>query len=118
VKVYATAVTTFAAGHILPGDSMCGRQHGHDWTVRVVLEGNIDPKTGAVADSHSLAGDLVRIAVELDRENLNSMLPAVTPTCEGIALYIRERLLLTYPSLAEVEVSFGSYGARVISEKR
>ena len=64
--------------------------HGHNYTLEVTVEGEVDPRTGYVID----LGDLKRIAQRelvdhLDHKNLNLDVPFMTgtiPTTENLVL--------------------------------
>jgi 6-pyruvoyltetrahydropterin/6-carboxytetrahydropterin synthase len=70
--------------------------HGHDYVLEVSVRGEVDPKSGRVADVAALDA-LVREQVlePLDHRDLNSEVPAFAsrvPTTENLALEIRSRL--------------------------
>lgn len=70
----------FSAGHVL--DRCSNRPHGHDFVVTVAFR------------AESLVGEaaLDGCIAEIDLRNLAEMLPAVPPTCAGIANWLFERL--------------------------
>ncbi len=70
----------FSAGHAL--ERCSNRPHGHDFTVTVAFR------------AESLAGEaaLDGCIAEIDLRNLAEMLPAVPPTCAGIANWLFGRL--------------------------
>lgn len=95
---------TFAAAHRLPRyDGPCFRMHGHNYRFLVALEGEVDPRTGMIADF----GEVKRIVQEqvlarVDHRNLNDVLE--NPTAENIARWIWEVLEGHVPGLAEVRL--------------
>lgn len=103
----------FSASHTVEGHPVCGRLHGHTWDVDVSVEGPISPKTGTVVDSWALAFALTKLTVELDHRDLDAMVPGVVSVPEGIASYVRERLLLEFPKITIVTVSIEDYSARL-----
>lgn len=111
MRATSTARNHFSASHIVDGHSVCGKLHGHRWAVDVTVEGQISPKTGYVVDHGELAEALQSVVDELDRRDLNAMLPGVVPVPEGVAGYIRERLLFWFPSITSVMVRADSYEA-------
>ncbi len=114
-----TVIDHFDAAHEVPGHSRCGGNHGHAWTVEVTVEGGLDPKKIHVVDHGELAGDLFRVVEEFRDRDLNDMLPGVITTPEGLALYIRERLILEWPRIVEVVVSMGDWcRVRVLGDIR
>ncbi len=94
----------FAAAHRLPRyDGPCFRMHGHNYRFLVGLEGDVDPRTGMIADF----GEVKRIVQEqilarVDHRNLNDVLE--NPTAENIARWIWEALQDHVPGLAEVRL--------------
>jgi 6-pyruvoyltetrahydropterin/6-carboxytetrahydropterin synthase len=94
----------FAAAHRLPRyEGPCFRMHGHNYRFFVTLEGEVDPRTGMIADF----GEVKRIVQEqvlarVDHRNLNDVLE--NPTAENIARWIWEVLEPHVPGLAEVRL--------------
>ena len=95
---------TFAAAHRLPRyDGPCFRVHGHNYRFFVALEGEVDPRTGMIADF----GEVKRVVQEqvlarVDHRNLNDVLE--NPTAENIARWLWEVLEPHVPGLAEVRL--------------
>ncbi len=95
---------TFAAAHRLPRyDGPCSRLHGHNYRFFVGLEGDVDPRSGMVADF----GDVKRAVQEhvlarVDHRDLNAVLE--NPTAENIARWVFETLSPHLPGLAEVRL--------------
>ena len=56
---------TFSATHIIPGHVKCGRLHGHDYAINMIIEGDIGPY-GVIMDFISVKEFLRGIASELD----------------------------------------------------
>ena len=94
----------FAAAHRLPRyDGPCRREHGHNYTFFVALEGEVDPSSGMIFDF----GDLKKAVQEhvlsrTDHRDLNDVLD--NPTAENIARWIWEALAPHLPGLAEVRL--------------
>jgi len=94
----------FAAAHRLPRyDGPCFRLHGHNYRFLVALEGEVDPRTGMIADF----GDVKRAVQEhvlarFDHQNLNDFLE--NPTAENIARWIWEALAPRLAGLCEVRL--------------
>jgi 6-pyruvoyltetrahydropterin/6-carboxytetrahydropterin synthase len=94
----------FAAAHRLPRyEGPCFRLHGHNYRFFVGLEGDVDPKSGMIADF----GEVKRVVQELvlarvDHRNLNDALE--NPTAENIARWIWEALEGSLPGLCEVRL--------------
>jgi 6-pyruvoyltetrahydropterin/6-carboxytetrahydropterin synthase len=95
---------TFAAAHRLPRyEGPCFRTHGHNYRFFVAVEGEVDPKTGMIAD-FGVIKDLVRehVLARVDHRNLNDLLE--NPTAENIARWIWEVLAPHVAGLAEVRL--------------
>ncbi len=94
----------FAAAHRLPRyEGPCFRMHGHNYKFFVTVEGEVDPRTGMIADF----GDIKRIVGEkvlavVDHRTLNDTLE--NPTAENIARWIWETLEGPLAGLAEVRL--------------
>lgn len=107
--IYLTRRETFAAAHRLfkPGLSddenyqlfgKCSNPnwHGHNYTLEVVVAGNIDPATGFVIDLKKLK-DIIQETVisKVDHKNLNldtDFMKGLNPTSENIVLAIWNQL--------------------------
>ncbi len=94
----------FAAAHRLPRyEGPCFRMHGHNYKFFVGLEGEVDPRTGMIADF----GEVKRIVREqvlarVDHQSLNDLLE--NPTAENIARWIWEALEPHVSGLAEIRL--------------
>ena len=74
----------------------CVNLHGHNYSVEVVVSGDLDPSTGYVIDLKRLS-DLIESAVivDVDHRNLNTDVPWLSgciPTAENLALAFWRRL--------------------------
>ena len=56
---------TFSATHVIPGHAKCGRLHGHDYAINMVIHGDVGPD-GVIMDFISVKEFLRGIAAELD----------------------------------------------------
>lgn len=84
-------VLCFDAAHSLPGyEGKCRRVHGHTYRVEVAIEGEKDPRTQFVMDYFDLEKAVKEVLDGLDHRYLNEIIEH--PSCENIALYIREKL--------------------------
>jgi 6-pyruvoyltetrahydropterin/6-carboxytetrahydropterin synthase len=94
----------FAAAHRLPRyDGPCFRLHGHNYRFFVAVEGEVDPRSGMIADF----GEIKRVVKErildrVDHQNLNDLLE--NPTAENIARWIWETLAPGLAGLSEVRL--------------
>lgn len=78
--------------------------HGHRIRVRVSAHGTFDPRTGRSYRIDELERDLDSLVSELAGRHLAKMMPGATPTPEGLATWILERLVGAHPKLVEVIV--------------
>lgn len=113
--VYITRRETFAAAHRLfkPGLSdeenlkMFGKcshpnWHGHNYTLEVVVAGEVNPETGFVLDVKELKKIIHQYVIDkVDHKNLNldtDFLKGVIPTSENICIAIWNQLKDKIPS--------------------
>ena len=98
---------TFNAAHVLSNPELddaenarlygkCVNIHGHNYTIEVAIQGEIDPRTGYIYDLKQLS-DLIgrEIIQHVDHRNLNTdvtWLAGVLPTTEALARIFWERL--------------------------
>ncbi len=97
----------FCASHIIegvPDDHPCGRLHGHNYVVELVLSAEMLDKVGFIVDYNELKpfGDL--IDNELDHRHLNDVLPGST-SAEHIAKYLYQKARAMWPQVCAVRVS-------------
>ena len=74
--------------------------HGHNYTVEVVVGGEIDETTGMVCDLTELDGTVGREVLDpFDHQNLNTLdcFHQVVPTTENLVIEIRRRLERALP---------------------
>jgi 6-pyruvoyltetrahydropterin/6-carboxytetrahydropterin synthase len=95
---------TFAAAHRLPRyEGPCFRLHGHNYRFFVGLEGEVDPRTGMIADFGDVKKSVVdHVLARVDHRDLNDLLD--NPTAENIARWIWEALEPHVPGLLEVRL--------------
>lgn len=109
MEAYLTISTHFSAAHRLALPTLnleqnseiygkCARVngHGHNYHLEVTIKGEIDPRTGMIADLSTFQKLVDEYAVEpMDHTFLNKDIPyfaEVVPTAENIAVYIRDIL--------------------------
>jgi 6-pyruvoyltetrahydropterin/6-carboxytetrahydropterin synthase len=94
----------FAAAHRLPRyEGPCFRLHGHNYKFFVTLEGEVDPRTGMIADFGDVKKAVgERVLSRVDHRDLNAILD--NPTAENIARWIWEELEGHVAGLAEVRL--------------
>jgi 6-pyruvoyltetrahydropterin/6-carboxytetrahydropterin synthase len=94
----------FAAAHRLPRyEGPCFRMHGHNYRMFVSVEGEVDPRSGMVADFGRIK-ELVteHVLSRADHRTLNDVLE--NPTAENIARWAFEALAPHLPNLVEVRL--------------
>ena len=94
----------FAAAHRLPRyEGPCFRMHGHNYRFFVGLEGEVDARTGMVADFGVVKQTVQEhVLARVDHRTLNDVLE--NPTAENIARWIWEALERRLPGLAELRL--------------
>lgn len=94
----------FAAAHRLPRyEGPCFRLHGHNYKMFVAVEGEVDPRTGMIADFGVLKQVVQEhVLARVDHRDLNDILD--NPTAENIARWVWETLQPHLPGLAEVRL--------------
>jgi 6-pyruvoyltetrahydropterin/6-carboxytetrahydropterin synthase len=103
----------FEAAHFLPSaeaGTANARIHGHSFRARVVIDGELDTKTGYVFHFDELAAAMRETEDALDHRLLNDVDGLSQPTLERIAMWIWNRLSNRVPGLAEIHVSRDSCG--------
>ena len=86
---------TFAAGHALRDyKGKCENVHGHNYKVRVTIEGAELDSTGLLIDFLDLREAIKRLAGRLDHQFLNDLPPfdKLNPSAENIARYFSDGL--------------------------
>ncbi|MBY7649975.1 MAG: 6-carboxytetrahydropterin synthase QueD [Candidatus Liberibacter europaeus] len=102
-----TQAFTFEAAHSLPNvpkNHKCYRIHGHSYRVELVMEGDVDPKTGFVDDFFNIEKYFSPLLEILDHQYLNEIPDLYNPTAENIAIWIWKRLCNDIPILSAVRV--------------
>ena len=85
---------TFSAGHALRGyRGKCENPHGHNYRVRMTLEGQDLDSIGLLYDFTHIKRMLREVIGELDHQFLNDLAPfaAVNPSAENLAKYFHEQ---------------------------
>lgn len=109
MEAYLTISTHFSAAHRLARPDLsyeenceiygkCARPngHGHNYHLEVTIKGEVDPRTGMIADLVAFQNAVDTYVVEpFDHTFLNKDIPyfsQVVPTAENIAIHIRDLL--------------------------
>jgi 6-pyruvoyl-tetrahydropterin synthase len=82
----------FPASHVLAKHPVCGKSHGHQYTVSVTFSGPPLKDNWGLPATDETMGRAMAIVRELAYRDLNQMIPAGTPSVAGIAAYLLERL--------------------------
>src|SRR5271169_4078074 len=85
---------TFSAGHALRGyKGKCENPHGHNYRVRVTLEGQQLDSIGLLHDFTHVKRALREVIGALDHQFLNDLAPfdAVNPSAENLAKFFHEQ---------------------------
>jgi len=86
---------TFSAGHALRGyRGKCENVHGHNYRVRVTLEGQELDNIGLLMDFTHLKKVLREVSGTLDHQFMNDLEPfkTVNPSAENVARYFYEQV--------------------------
>jgi 6-pyruvoyltetrahydropterin/6-carboxytetrahydropterin synthase len=98
---------TFAAGHALRNyKGRCENVHGHNFKVRVVIEGEKLDETGLLVDFLDVKAAMQTIIDRLDHVFLNDVAPfdVKNPSAENIAEYFFTEMRRSLQSAVAVEV--------------
>src|SRR5512135_1372323 len=85
-----TVEETFAAGHFLRNyKGKCENPHGHNYKVRVTLEGQTLDKAGLLLDFKDLKDVMKHVIERLDHQMINEIAPftELNPSAENLAKY-------------------------------
>ena len=85
-----TVEDTFAAGHFLRNyKGKCENPHGHNYKVRVTLEGQDLDKAGLLVDFKDLKDVMKHVIDRLDHQMINEIEPftVLNPSAENLAKY-------------------------------
>ena len=107
MRVKLTRDFTFEAAHLLPKapeGHKCRRLHGHSFRVELMVEGEVDPKTGWFLDYGEITALADPIRLKLDHYYLNEIPGLENPTSENLARWIWEKLKPSLPSLVKITV--------------
>jgi 6-pyruvoyltetrahydropterin/6-carboxytetrahydropterin synthase len=98
----------FEAAHRLPrlpAEHKCARLHGHSFRIEVVLEGEVDDRTGFLIDFGDVDQLLQPIIERLDHYYLNEIEGLENPTSEVLAAWVWRRVQPALPILKAVTVA-------------
>jgi 6-pyruvoyltetrahydropterin/6-carboxytetrahydropterin synthase len=108
MKMYTIAKSfTFSASHIiggLPPEHPCGRMHGHNYEVEVILQSTELDVVGFVRDYHELSALKKFIDSTLDHNHLNEVLGHDRTTAEALSKWLYDWCKLQWPEVTAVRV--------------
>jgi len=91
MNALVSVTSTFDAAHHLPGyKGKCRNVHGHTYTVRLSVYGQLNQKSGMVYDMSYLKTLLNSLLETYDHHNLNDFIK--NPTAENIAYALLRRI--------------------------
>jgi 6-pyruvoyltetrahydropterin/6-carboxytetrahydropterin synthase len=97
----------FDSAHFLPfvpDGHKCKNMHGHTYKLRVVIEGEPDPKLGWLMDFKELK-DVVSIVIDqLDHKLINDVKGLENPTAENITFWIWQQIRPLLSQLSRIEL--------------
>ncbi len=99
---------TFSASHIiggLPPDHRCGRLHGHNYEVEVVLQSATLDAAGFVRDYGELSAVKDFLDATLDHRHLNDVFGHDRTTAEVIGKWLYDWCKARWPEVIAVRVS-------------
>lgn len=112
---YTTVVRhAISAGHHLKGHPLCERVHGHEYMVRVHVEGESEAKWWGQTLPFEKIEAIRDVISELNFRDLNAMMGGSVPSVQGIANYLMARLSLL--GATKVEVDESGTGLSAIAE--
>lgn len=97
----------FVAAQRLPnvGDAHpAASLHGHTFTGRVRLAGDVDADLGWILDPQDLKAAVDSVLAEVDHHYLNELPDLENPSTETICRYLRDRLATRLSGRVEVEI--------------
>jgi 6-pyruvoyltetrahydropterin/6-carboxytetrahydropterin synthase len=83
-----------AAHHLLNYEGECENQHGHNWTVEVIVKGDRLNESNILIDFKVLKKELKEVLAYLDHTDINELPEFIdeSPSSETIARFIYDRL--------------------------
>jgi 6-pyruvoyltetrahydropterin/6-carboxytetrahydropterin synthase len=114
ISIFATF--SFEAAHRLPHvpeGHKCGRLHGHNWTVELHVDGEVNAQ-GWIIDYYEIERAWLAVYEALDHRLLNDISGLENPTTEVIVQWIAERMRAVNPCKIVVREtpSFGAVWVR------
>lgn len=105
----------FEAAHVTPWRDAPARLHGHSYEVDLVLSGECDADLGWLIDYAEITERFEPFYRRLDHQTLNDVEGLVSPTLEGIRVWLLEGLRPAIPGLLDARVRI--VGDRIFAPK-
>lgn len=103
-KEFRVSCAHWIAG--LPEWHQCGRLHGHNYRIQIVLASESLDDTGFVRDYGDFGGDVKHYLDHfIDHRNLNEIMEHDQTTAENFARFLYSRFASRWPELIAVRVS-------------
>lgn len=97
----------FSASHIIKNyPSECGRLHGHNWNVKVIVKAKELNDFGMAIDFKELSKILNDVIEKLDHYHLNDIPPfnEIQPTAENLAKFFYDELKSKLAQYKNIEI--------------
>jgi 6-pyruvoyltetrahydropterin/6-carboxytetrahydropterin synthase len=98
----------FEAAHRLPrlpASHKCARLHGHSFRFEVLLEGEVDERTGFLIDFGDVDTIVQPVVARLDHYFLNDVEGLENPTSEILSAWLWQKLRPALPMLTGITVA-------------
>lgn len=98
---------TFDSAHFLPKVPIghkCREIHGHTYRLVVFMEAELDKELGWVMDFAEVKKAIDPIIKSIDHKLLNNIAGLENPTCEGIAVWLWDKIKPEIPLLVRIEL--------------
>jgi len=94
----------FSAAHLLPFyNGPCSRMHGHNYLLRVTVEGRPDPRDGMIRDFEEIRKKVWEsVLIHCDHLNLNDLME--NPTAENVVAWMWNHLQPQIEGLKELRL--------------
>jgi 6-pyruvoyltetrahydropterin/6-carboxytetrahydropterin synthase len=98
---------SFDSAHYLPNvpkGHKCREIHGHTYSLKVFVEGEVIPQYGWVLDYNDLKKAVEPVIKRIDHTLLNNIPGLENPTSELLVVWLWEKIKPELPSLSKIEL--------------